>query len=110
MTEFGTYLWGVISEGALISFLFWIIVYLTVERTSLYVAIKAGLISEAIGNLPYLAGEGPLGEVSLLMSVVAAAVFVWIILRAGELTALKAVYGIFTTYFALIAVVACAPQ
>ena len=63
MTEFGTYLWGVISEGALISFLFWIIVYLTVERTSLYVAIKAGLISEAIGNLPYLGGEGPLGEV-----------------------------------------------
>ena len=107
MTELGNYLWGVLSEGLVIGLLFWVLVYVTVESTSLYGALKAGLISEAIGNLPYLVGEDALGPVSLLMTVVAAVIFVRVILRVGELSALKATYGVLTTYFALVALVSC---
>ena len=51
------YLWGVFSEGAVIGLLFWVILKVTVESSSLWVALRAGVISEAVGNLPYLWGD-----------------------------------------------------
>ena len=41
------------------------------------------------------------------MSLVAAVVFVRLIMRVGELTAGKAFYGVAMTYFVLIALVTC---
>lgn len=103
------YLWGVFSEGVVIGLLFWIILAATVTSSSLWVAVRAGLISEAVGNLPYLWGEPGLSPIGLIMALVGAVVFVRMVLKVGEITALQAVYGVVTTYFALVAVVACSP-
>lgn len=103
------YLWGTLSEGVVIGILFWLILYITVESSNGWAAVRAGIVSELIGNLPYLWGEPSLSPISLLMSLVGAVLFVRLILRVGELTPLKATYGIVTTYFALVAVVACSP-
>jgi len=103
------YLWGVASEGLVVGMLFWVIMYLTVEGTSLIGALRAGLISEAVGNLPYLLGEGPTSPISIAMLAVGGYVFYNRIMRVGELTPLKAIYGLLMTYFALSALVACAP-
>ena len=104
-----TYLWGVLTEGALIALLFWGIMYITVESSSGIGALRAGLISEAVANLPYLFGQPAFNPITLGMTIVGAFIFVRVILRVGELNALKAWYGIMMTYFALVAVVACAP-
>lgn len=98
-----------VSEGVVIALFFWGILYVTVESSSLAGALRAGLISESLGNLPYLFGEPSLGPISLIMSLVGAVIFVLLILKVGELNLLKALYGILTTYFALVAVIACAP-
>ncbi|MEM7000455.1 MAG: hypothetical protein AAF529_06680 [Pseudomonadota bacterium] len=79
------------------------------EGTNLLGALRAGLISEAVANLPYLLGHDALSPISLAMMVVGAYVFVRSIDRVGELTAIKAWYGILMTYFMLVAVVSCAP-
>ncbi len=110
MEVLATYLWGVTSEGFFIGFVFWAIVYVSMERSSLGVAIRAGLISEAVGNLPYLFGEEALGPIGLVMSLVATVIFVRQILRAGELNLGVAAYGVLTTYFILVAVISCSPQ
>jgi hypothetical protein len=65
-----------LSEGIVIAFLFWGILYVTVESSSLGGAVRAGLISESIGNLPYLFGEAGLGPVGLIMSLVEAEIFI----------------------------------
>jgi hypothetical protein len=91
-----------LSEGIVIAFLFWGILYVTVESSSLGGAVRAGLISESIGNLPYLFGEAGLGPVGLIMSLVEAEIFIRLIFKVGELNLLKAVYGVLTTYFALV--------
>ncbi len=104
-----TYSTGVLLEGLLVGFAFWIITYVTLESTSLVAAVRAGLISEAVGNLGYLAGLGALDLPSLLMTLVGGALFVRVILRVGELTLAKAFLGISMTYFFLVALVACAP-
>ena len=109
MAELWAYAWGVFSEGIVIAFLFWGILYVTVESSSLGGAVRAGLISESIGNLPYLFGEAALGPVGLIMSLVGAVIFVRLILKVGELNLLKVIYGVLTTNFALVGVVACAP-
>ncbi len=101
------YLYGVVTEGVIIALLFWVITYITLERSSLWGAVKASLVAEAVANLPYLFGEGPLSPVSLGMAVVGAFIFIRLILRVGELSALKASYGVGMTYFALIAIVSC---
>lgn len=102
------YVVGVFMEGLLIGALFWVISYITIESTSLSGALKAGVISELVGNIPYLFGIDPLGTPALAMSVVAGFIFVRLILRVGELTVLPATYGVAMTYFALIAIVSCA--
>ena len=102
------YIFGVIGEGLVIGFLFWAIAFITIESTSLSGAVKAGLVSEVIGNLPYLFGVEPLDPPSIAMALVGAIIFLRMILRVGELTLLKAGYGVAMTYFVLIAVVSCA--
>lgn len=102
------YIFGVVGEGLVIGFLFYAITYITIESTSLGGAVKAALVSEAIGNIPYLFGVEPLETPSIAMALVAAVIFTRMILRVGELTPLKASYGVAMTYFVLIAVVSCA--
>ncbi len=103
----GNYLLGVLLEGLVFGFLFWVITYITMESTSLYGALRAALIAESLGNLPYLAGEGAMSPPTLLMTAIAAWLFVRLILRVGELTLAKAIYGTAMTYFVLTALVAC---
>jgi hypothetical protein len=104
-----TYLVGVLLEGLLIGFAFWLITYMTLEISSLRGALRAGLISEAIGNVPYLAGMGPLDLPALIMTLIAGVVFVRVILRVGELSISKVLFGLMMTYFFLVALVACGP-
>ncbi len=103
----GDYLLGVLLEGLLFGFLFWLLTYILIESTSLWVALRAGLVSEALGNLPYLAGEPALSPPSLLMTLFGALLFVHLVLRAGELSSGKTAYGTVSTYFVLTALVAC---
>ncbi|XOV84849.1 MAG: hypothetical protein ACFHXK_06935 [bacterium] len=107
MENFSTYLIGVALEGTLIGVLFWVITLITIESTSLSGALRAGLIAEAVGNLPYLWGLPAITPPGLLMSLVAAVIFVKLIVRVGELTAGKAFYGVAMTYFVLVALVTC---
>ena len=108
MDYFLNYIFGVVGEGLVIGILFWAIAYITIESTSLGGAVKAALISELIGNIPYLFGVEPLEAPAIMMALVAAVIFTRLILRVGELTPLKASYGVAMTYFVLIAVVSCA--
>jgi hypothetical protein len=101
------YLSGVLIEGLLIGIVFWAITYVIMESTSLVGALRAGLVSELVGNIPYFWGLGATEPPSILMSVVAAIIFVRMIVRVGELTMAKAIYGTTMTYFVLVAVVAC---
>lgn len=102
------YIVGVATEGFVVGALFWCISYITIESTSLRGALRAGWISELVGNIPYLFGIDALGAPALAMTVVGGFIFIRMILRVGELTPLKATYGVAMTYFALIAIVACA--
>ena len=86
----------------------WCITYITIESTSLRGALRAGLISEAIGNIPYLFAVPAVSPPGIAMSLLAAFVFIRVILRVGELTPLKAGYGVGMTYFVLLAIVSCA--
>jgi len=105
--NFTTYLIGVALEGTLLGVLFWVITLITVESTSLVGALRSAFIAEAVGNIPYLWGLPATTPPGLLMSLVAAAIFVRLIMRIGELTAGKAFYGVAMTYFVLIALVTC---
>lgn len=107
MENFTTYLIGVALEGTLLGVLFWVITLITVESTSLVGALRSAFIAEAVGNIPYLWGLPATTPPGLLMSLVAAAIFVRLIMRIGELTAGKAFYGVAMTYFVLIALVTC---
>ena len=107
MAGLGTYLSGILLEGLLIGFLFWSITFITMESTSLSGALRAALIAEAVGNLPYLWQLPATSPSGMLMALVAAVVFVRLIMRVGELTAFKAVYGTAMTYFVLVAIVTC---
>ena len=107
MENFTTYIVGVALEGILLGGLFWVITLITVESTSLMGALRAGLIAEVVGNLPYLWGLPATTPPALLMSLVAAVIFVKLILRIGELTGGKAFYGTAMTYFVLVALVTC---
>ena len=109
MAAIWAYVSDVLLEGIGIALAFWIITYLTLESTSLAGALRAGLASEAVGNLPYLAGIGAMEPPSIIMTLVGAALFVRIILRVGELTLIKVLLGLLMSYFFLVALVACAP-
>ncbi|MEM7099589.1 MAG: hypothetical protein AAF541_15090 [Pseudomonadota bacterium] len=107
LSVIGNYLFSVIIEGLTLGFLFWAITYVTVESTSLSGAVKAGLVAEIVGNLPYLAGLPATSAPGVLTGFVSAILFCWLITRVGELTFGKAIYGVATTYFVLIAIVSC---
>ncbi len=107
MAGLGTYLSGVLLEGLLIGFLFWSITFITIESTSLGGALRAALLAEAVGNLPYLWQLPATSPPSMAMAVVAAVIFVRLIMRVGELPMAKAVYGTAMTYFVLVAIVTC---
>lgn len=104
-------LWNYISsvfiEGVLIGMVFWSITYITIASNSLWTAVRASVIAEAIGNLPYLAEIGPTEPPSILASLIAAFIFCNLILRADQLSVGHTIYGVCMTYFVLVAVVAC---
>ena len=95
-------------EGFVFGLLFWVITYITLESTSMWGALRSALIAEAIGNLPYIFGVPPLAPPSILFTLMAAFVFVYLILKVGELSFGRATYATATTYFVLVALVACA--
>ncbi len=103
----GQYFLNTLIEGAVIGFIFWILIYITFEGTSLWPSIRTGILSELIGNLPYLAAMPAFSPTGIFMTVLAAGIFVKLILEVGELTLGRAAYGILTTYFFLTAIVAC---
>jgi hypothetical protein len=107
MSALASYISGVFLEGLLIGFIFWFVTYITIESSSLSGALRAGLMSEAIGNIPYLWGLPATSPPSMLMSLLAAIIFVRLIMRIGELNAFKAIYGIVMCYFILTALVTC---
>ena len=107
MANVGYYLWSVLQEGFVFGILFWVITLITVESTSLWGAVRSALAAEAVGNLTYLAGISATDPPSILMTVIAAAIFVRLILGVGELTPGKAIYGTTMTYFMLVALVTC---
>ncbi len=102
-----TYLMGVGLEGMLVGGLFWVITYIVLESTSLSGALRAGLVSEAVGNIPYLFGIPAISPPSLAMTLLGIVVFVRMIQKVGELTLMRASVGTTMTYFALIAIVSC---
>ena len=109
--EIATYLFdyvlATVLEGLAFAFLFWTITYITIESTSLSVAVRAALIAELVGNLPYLAGLPALSGPGLAATLVAGILFCWLIIRVGEINFGKAIYGVATTYFVLVALVSC---
>ena len=107
MNGLGQYVYGVVTEGLLIGALFWVITYITIESTTLWYALRASLIAEMVGNLPYLAGVDGLSPPGILMTVFAFAIFARLIIKTGELPAGKAIYGVSMTYFVLVAMVTC---
>ena len=107
MAVFTDYLVSVLVEGVLIGIVFWAITFAILESTSLWAAVRSSLIAESVGNLPYLAGVGATEPPSLLLALLAAFIFVRLILRVGELTPARAIAGTTMTYFALVAVAAC---
>jgi hypothetical protein len=109
MAQIWAYVTGVLVEGIVVGIAFWVITYITLESSSFAAAVRAGIISEVVGNLTYLAGLGPMEPPSILMTLVGGALFVRIVLRAGELTPLQAVASLTMTYFFMVALVACAP-
>ena len=109
MAELWTYLYSVVLEGAAIGIVFWIICYITVESSSLWGAIRAAIIAELLGNIPYLWGLDATSGPGMICGLAAAVLFVYLIQRVGELTAMRAAYATAMTYFALVAIVACSP-
>ncbi len=107
MANVGYYLWSVVQEGFVFGILFWVITLITVESTSLWGALRSALLAETVGNLPYLAGISGTDPPSILTTLIGAAIFVSLILRVGELTPGKALYGTTMTYFMLVALVTC---
>ncbi len=102
-----TYLIGVLTEGLLIGGLFWVISYMILESTSLFGALRAGLIAELVGNIHYLWGIPAVSPPGMVMTLIGMAVFVRLILSVGELTLGRTLTGVCMTYFALIALVTC---
>lgn len=102
-----TYLVGVITEGLLIGGLFWVITYIILESTSLFGALRTGLVAELIGNVHYLWGIPAVSPPGMVMTLLGMVVFVRLILSVGELTLGRALTGVTMTYFALIALVTC---
>ena len=107
MASFGGYLVDSVLEGLVIGFVFWLILLITVEGTSLWAAVRAAVVAEFIGNLPYLAGMSAIDPPTILTTLIGAVVFVRLILRVGELTAFKASYGVLMTYFVIAALYTC---
>ena len=107
LENIGTYLVSIALEGVLFAVIFWVLMFLTVERTSMIGAVRAALVAEAVGNLAYLAGEGGMSPPSLLLTLVSVGIFLRMILRVGELSLGKAAYGTSMTYFILVALVTC---
>jgi len=107
MMGLSNYLAGVVIEGVMIGVIFWVITFITMESNSLLVAVRSSLIAELIGNIPYLWEIPPLDPISLVMTLVAAVVLVRLVIRAGELTLGKVIYGTSMTYFILVAIVTC---
>ena len=101
------YLTSIVLEGILIGFVFWLITYITIESSSLWGAVRASLIAETVGNIPYLWELPSTSAPAMAMSLVAAVIFVRLVMRVGELTAAKAAYGTAMTYFVLVALVTC---
>lgn len=107
MAALGNYLSGVLIEGLLIGVIFWIITLITIESTSLWGAVRSAVLAETVGNISYLWGLPATSPPGILMSLLAAVIFVRLVLRIGELTPTKAVYGTAMTYFVLVALVTC---
>lgn len=107
MDSLWSYLSSVLIEGLLIGAVFWAVTYIVMESTSIGGALRAGLVSELVGNIPYFWGLGATDPPSLVMSIIAAIIFVRMIVRVGELTVGRAIYGTTMTYFVLVAVVTC---
>ena len=103
----GYYLLSIVLEGFVFAFLFWAITYIAIESTSLSGALRAALIAEAVGNLPYLADLPGFSAPGVLATVIAGILFCWLIMRVGELTLGKAIYGVSMTYFVLVAAISC---
>jgi len=102
------YLSSIFLEGIVIGFVFWLITYITIESSSLWGAVRASLIAETVGNIPYLWELPSTSAPALAMSLVAAVLFISLIMRVGELSAAKATYGTAMTYFVMVALVTCA--
>jgi hypothetical protein len=102
------YLTSIFLEGIVIGFVFWMITYITIESTSLWGAVRASLIAETVGNIPYLWELPSTSAPAMAMSLVAAILFIRLILQVGELTVAKATYGTTMTYFVMVALVTCA--
>jgi len=107
VSALSSYLTGSITEGIVVGMVFWVIMLITVEGTSFIGALRSALLAELIGNLPYLAGMSAMDPPTILTTLVAAVVFVRLILSVGELTPFKATYGTIMTYFVLAALYTC---
>ena len=107
MSAFGNYIVGIIFEGVLIGVLFWVITFITMESSSLWGAVRASLLAEVVGNTPYLWSLPATSPPALAMTMIAAGIFVFLVLKVGELTLAKACYGTAMTYFVLVALVTC---
>ena len=107
MAAVASYITGVFLEGLLLGLIFWIMTYINIESSSLAGALRSSVIAEIVGNIPYLWGLPGTSPPSILMSLVAAVIFVRLIIRIGELSAGKAIYGTSMSYFFLAALVTC---
>jgi len=107
MSALANYIVGIIFEGLLIGVLFWVITFITMESSSLWGAVRASLLAEVVGNTPYLWSLPATSPPALAMTLIAAGIFVYLVLKVGELTPAKAFYGTTMTYFVLVALVTC---
>ena len=81
MSALSNYLIGSITEGIVVGLVFWVITLITVEGTSFVGALRSALLAEFIGNLPYLAGLSALDPPTILTTLIAAVVFVRLVVK-----------------------------
>jgi len=103
----GQYVVSVFAEGIMIGILFWMITYITLESSSVWVAIRSSVIAEVVGNVPYLWGIAATDPPAIATSLMAAIIFVYLVSKVGELSGGRAAYGTAMTYFVLVALVTC---
>ncbi len=111
MMVFLGYLCGYLSitllAGVALASILWIVVAITVDTARWLPLAKTALISQAVGNLPALAGMGATTAPRHDYPVIGAGLWIYLLFGEDELAPLHTVYGVCMTYFIVAAAASC---